>query len=298
MLSRTVVCLVMWLSLVTEALAIPKIPPGSTEGAVYWLLYGDNDVIVLTPQGGRRDHLTAIRGKEVLARIVRGERPYTWLPMDADGFLRDRGRALWWIPQVDPSLALTLVREIFDREPQLRLMCLYVLGGCADLPGAGELLVQGLEDAIRRGSGDECEAALRSLGQIKYRPAIPTVKKCLDLPERYWALRVLGELGGPELIPTLRKHLVRYRDSLSDVRLAVEALGKVGTPELLSELEPYAGHSDGRVRELAKEAVRAIRKRAGLPPPEPPKGSLGFQPLKTLPAGATALLEPATGVPR
>jgi HEAT repeat protein len=102
-------------------------------------------------------------------------------------------------------------------------------------------------------------AAAVAIGRIDSHTLIGLLKDSEESIRRL-AMYGLGEIGCRQAVPLL---LAMLSEKETGYRL-FDALGKLGTPELLPRLEPYIHDKDVSVRSSARHAVTAIKRRHGL----------------------------------
>ncbi|MEJ5309896.1 MAG: HEAT repeat domain-containing protein [Anaerolineae bacterium] len=103
-------------------------------------------------------------------------------------------------------------------------------------------------------------AALKSLGRIKYRKALPAVREFLTSPDprlRRTAALTVGNLDDAASIPTLLS--MAYNDSSPLVRpAAIEALGILGDKTLIPQLLPLVEDSNAYLRAALAHTLSAL----------------------------------------
>ncbi len=108
-------------------------------------------------------------------------------------------------------------------------------------------------------------AAIRSLGQLNAQEMVGRFIEELDANPRWGSqfhvgqtlLSALGNLRAVKAIPAIKRQIENNRNFVEVVNSAVNALEKIGDPEVLSVFESLATHKDGRIR---SEAIRAMGK--------------------------------------
>ena len=123
-------------------------------------------------------------------------------------------------------------------------------------PEGGPVLVEALADK----SINLKLAALKSLGRIKYRPALPAVREFLTSPDprlRRTAALTVGNLRDTTAIPTLLA--MAYDDSSPLVRpAAIEALGILGDKALIPQLLPLVDDTNAYLRAALAHTLSSL----------------------------------------
>lgn len=132
-------------------------------------------------------------------------------------------------------------------------------------PGALQALVQAVDDATR----DVRLAAVRVLGQRRFRNALGRIESAIDgkalrdadLTEKMAFFEAYGLIGGPQAVTNLEalllsRSLFRKRHDPETRACAALALGKIGTPEALAALEEARSDKDVLVRNAVAQAFR------------------------------------------
>ncbi len=141
--------------------------------------------------------------------------------------------------------AIPVLADVVRGYVGARSLAASAIGEIGGLEG-GPVLVEALADK----SVNLELAALKSLGRIKYRKALPTVREFLALPDprlRRTAALTVGNLDDATAIPTLLE--MAYNDSSPLVRpAAIEALGILGDKTLIPQLLPLVDDSNAYLR--------------------------------------------------
>ncbi|BCR06130.1 PBS lyase [Desulfuromonas versatilis] len=171
------------------------------------------------------------------------------------GEIRDQGSAAHFAPL------------LHHKEPRVRretLRALTRIGG----RNAIDILLHTVDEE----EGDLRRQALLCLGAIKDGEAIPTLVKLVQKPDlmlasiedKKAAIRALGEIGHRDAVPTLSSILRRRRfwrrSRWDELRLyAAQALGGIGDPEASAVLETAANGRPAEVARAASQALKQIR---------------------------------------
>jgi HEAT repeat protein len=106
--------------------------------------------------------------------------------------------------------------------------------------------------------GPSCSRSLKDAGQ----GAVKCLCEALKMDgweERYWAARILGEIGNAQAVEALADAL---DDESDDVRSsAADALGEIGDPRAEEALTRASQDKKGSVRSAARRAVKRIRQK-------------------------------------
>lgn len=144
-----------------------------------------------------------------------------------------------------PPTAIPVLADVVRGYVGARSLAAGAIGEIGGLEG-GPVLVEALADK----SVNLELAALKSLGRIKYRKALPTVREFLTSSDprlRRTAALTVGNLGDATTIPTLLE--IAYNDSSPLVRpAAIEALGILGDKSLIPQLLPLVDDSNAYLR--------------------------------------------------
>jgi len=136
-----------------------------------------------------------------------------------------------------------------------RSLAASALGEIGGLEG-GPVLVEALADK----SVNLELAALKSLGRIKYRKALPAVREFLASPDprlRRTAALTVGSLNDATAIPTLLA--MAHNDSSPLVRpAAIEALGMLGDKALIPQLLPLVDDTNAYLRAALAHTLSAL----------------------------------------
>lgn len=143
-----------------------------------------------------------------------------------------------------------------DPEWRVRGAVMEILGEIGD-PGVAGVFMAGIND----GEQDVRAKAAKSLGKLKYQPAVPSLKKMLKDP--FWVVRIhasraLGLIGDHSSIPDLVK-LLTDRD-WQVRKSSAEALARIGGDAYHAMLEFYLHTTDEYGRAQAAEELE----RAGI----------------------------------
>lgn len=138
----------------------------------------------------------------------------------------------------------------------VRSLTAKALGKIGD-PRAAEALIEALQDKKSRNLQ---LAALKSLGRLRHREAVPAVRQFLDAPDprlRRTAALALGALGDRAAIPQLLE-IARNDESPLVRPAAVEALGEVGDEKLVPQLLPFVDDSNAYLRAALAHALSTL----------------------------------------
>jgi HEAT repeat protein len=125
----------------------------------------------------------------------------------------------------DPAATDALMADLLDFCPAIRWNAANALGNYDDDPRVVDSLIAALHSDtlyIR-------EAAIRSLGRIGSRKAVPHLIRQLDSPSfalRLGAITALGEIGDVAAVPSLKRMAERESDALLKSKAAV-AIGEI-----------------------------------------------------------------------
>lgn len=143
------------------------------------------------------------------------------------------------------EVAIPILIDIVRGYVGARSLAANALGQIGDLKG-GPVLVEALADK----SINLQMAALKNIGRLKYRDALPVVLTFLDSPDprlRRNAALTVGYLNDSSAVPTLLA--MAYEDASPLVRpAAVEALGMVGDGRLIPQLLPLVDDTNAYLR--------------------------------------------------
>ncbi len=145
-----------------------------------------------------------------------------------------------------------------DLAPEVRLEAVGALAGF------GKPAAKGVSDFLKDSSADVRKMAIMGLGQIGGPENIPSIAAAaadLGKPNMQVRIAVADALGGikhPDALPTLAK---LAGDPEPSVRQATAvALGRIGGPKALAALEPLLKDQVAGVRNAARKAADAIKK--------------------------------------
>ncbi len=118
-------------------------------------------------------------------------------------------------------------------------------------------LVQSLLDAVASGDDEKAEAGARACaGQQRLLPALRPLLADVDDDRRWWAVRALALIGGPQAGPLLVERLVD-RDPAVQCAAAL-GLGERGFEAAVPELIGRLADPNGWVRDCASDALAMI----------------------------------------
>lgn len=156
---------------------------------------------------------------------------------------------------LQPKAAIPILTDIVRGYVGARSLAASAIGEIGG-PEGGPVLLEALADK----SVNLELAALKSLGRIKYRQALPTVREFLDSPDprlRRTAALTVGNLNDAAAIPTLLA--MAYEDGSPLVRpAAIEALGMLGDKTLIPKLLPLADDTNAYLRAALAYALSAL----------------------------------------
>ena len=122
-------------------------------------------------------------------------------------------------------------------------------------------LMRRLLDAIAAGDDDLAEAAAQACaGRPELLPALRPLLTAADTDRRWWAVRTLALIGGPEAVGLL---LQRLDDPDEATRCAAAlALGHLAATDAINPLVGCLADPSGWVRDSAADALTLIGERA------------------------------------
>ena len=117
--------------------------------------------------------------------------------------------------------------------------------------------VQVLLDAVEKGDDEAAERAAQACaGQTALLPALRPLLADTDNDRRWWAVRTLAAIGGPEAARLLLRHLA---DPDEATRCAAAlALGQAGVADAVPALVERLADTSGWVRDSAADALALI----------------------------------------
>jgi HEAT repeat protein len=158
--------------------------------------------------------------------------------------------------ELDAKEAVPVLIRVMGGYVGVRSLTAKALGKIGD-PQAGPALLEALKDGKSRNLQ---LAALRSLGQLNYKKAIPAVRSFLDEPDprlRRTAVLTLGLLQ--DRSATAKLLLMAREDDSPLVRpAAVEALGMVGDVHLIEKLLPMVNDGNAYLRAALAHALSSL----------------------------------------
>jgi HEAT repeat protein len=154
-----------------------------------------------------------------------------------------------------PPAAIPILADVVRGYVGARSLAASAIGEIGGTEG-GQVLIEALADK----SVNLELAALKSLGRIKYRKALPAVREFLTSPDprlRRTAALTVGNLDDATAIPTLLE--MAYNDSSPLVRpAAIEALGSIGDKALIPQLLPLVDDSNAYLRAALAHTLSAL----------------------------------------
>ena len=158
--------------------------------------------------------------------------------------------------ELEAEAAVPILIRVLRGYVGVRSLTAKALGRIGDSRAAPALL-EALEDEKSRGLQ---LAALKSLGQLEYRKAIPKVRCHLDAPDprlRRTAALTLGALRDSDATAALLQ-MAREDDSPLVRPAAVEALGYIGDPGMIEALLPLVDDSNAYLRAALAHALSTL----------------------------------------
>lgn len=162
--------------------------------------------------------------------------------------------------QLASGASSDLVELLHDNDRHARKYAAAALGGLGDMSAAPQLikLLDDEETFVRA-------SAAEALGRLGDRGAVPKLLRLLHDPRMYdteRAVWALGVLGDQRSIP----ELLRLLDTTPYIRpYAAEALGRLGSAEVIDRLLVRVNDQDANIRQSAAESLGRLGNKAAVP---------------------------------